>query len=213
MRRRLSYSNVAATLALVFAMSGGAVAATHYAISSTKQISPKVLKSLKGKNGAKGAAGAAGAKGATGAAGPTGKEGKEGAQGIPGPFPTTLPHGVTITGNYALVGGASIGGTGNDWGASEISFPYPLASPPTAKVVLQGGPAQEGCSGTLENPTAASGTLCVYEGQHSGVTTGFPTVCGPVNCSSVSTTGGWVRAFAVANNTRWFDAGTWAVTG
>ena len=52
MRRRLSYANVTATLALVFAMSGGALAANHYLINSTKQISPKVLKKLTGKPGA-----------------------------------------------------------------------------------------------------------------------------------------------------------------
>lgn len=46
MRHRLSYANVAATLALVFSMSGGALAATHYLINSTKQINPKVLKKL-----------------------------------------------------------------------------------------------------------------------------------------------------------------------
>jgi hypothetical protein len=46
MRRHLTYANVAATLALVFSMSGGALAAKHYLIDSTKQINPKVLKSL-----------------------------------------------------------------------------------------------------------------------------------------------------------------------
>jgi len=48
MRRRFSYANVAATLALVFSMSGGALAANHYLINSTKQIKPSVLKKLKG---------------------------------------------------------------------------------------------------------------------------------------------------------------------
>ncbi len=37
MRRRLSYANVTATLALVFAMSGGAMAANHYLITSTSR--------------------------------------------------------------------------------------------------------------------------------------------------------------------------------
>ncbi len=45
-RRHLSYANVTATLALVFAMTGGAFAANHYLLTSTKQISPKVLKQL-----------------------------------------------------------------------------------------------------------------------------------------------------------------------
>jgi hypothetical protein len=88
MRKRISYANVAATLALVFSMSGGALAATHYLINSTKQINPKVLKKLKGstgKAGPAGPAGSAGAAGATGKEGPTGKQGKEGPEGEEGP--------------------------------------------------------------------------------------------------------------------------------
>lgn len=50
MRRHLNYANVVATLALVFAMSGGALAAQHYLLSSPKQISPKVLRSLASAN-------------------------------------------------------------------------------------------------------------------------------------------------------------------
>src|SRR5438876_8031642 len=46
-RMRLTYANVAATLALVFSMTGGALAAKHYLINSTSQINPKVLKKLK----------------------------------------------------------------------------------------------------------------------------------------------------------------------
>ncbi|MGH2879601.1 MAG: hypothetical protein ACRDK4_08360, partial [Solirubrobacteraceae bacterium] len=57
------------TLALVFAMTGGAYAAKKYLITNTKQISPKVLKQLKG---------------AKGPAGPAGPEGKAGAPGSPG---------------------------------------------------------------------------------------------------------------------------------
>jgi hypothetical protein len=86
-RRRLSYANVTATLALVFSLTGGALAAQHYLITSTKQISPKVLKSLKGargKAGPAGAPGAAGAAGAQGAAGPAGLAGAAGAAGAPG---------------------------------------------------------------------------------------------------------------------------------
>ncbi len=74
--RRLTYANVVATLALVFSMSGAAVAANHYLITSTKQISPKVLKSLKGSNGRNGAAGPAGPAGTNGAAGAPGAPGE-----------------------------------------------------------------------------------------------------------------------------------------
>jgi Collagen triple helix repeat (20 copies) len=90
-RKRLTYANVAMTLALVFAMTGGAYAAKHYLITSTKQISPKVLTALKGKTGPAGKdgaqgpagpAGLAGSKGENGAAGLEGKEGKEGKAGV-----------------------------------------------------------------------------------------------------------------------------------
>jgi hypothetical protein len=81
MRKRLSYANVTATLALVFAMSGGAMAANHYLINSTKQINPKVLKKLTGKTGATGATGATGSTGAGGPQGPQGPKGTEGAKG------------------------------------------------------------------------------------------------------------------------------------
>ena len=74
-RRRLSYTNVLMTLALVFAMSGGAYAAGRYVITSTKQIKPSVLKQLQGKAGPAGADGAAGQTGATGAKGETGAKG------------------------------------------------------------------------------------------------------------------------------------------
>lgn len=92
MRKRLSYANVTATLALVFAMSGGAMAANSYLINSTKQINPKVLKKLTGKPGKTGKAGPAGSTGATGAQGPGGKEGSPGKEGPPGPAGTAVAY-------------------------------------------------------------------------------------------------------------------------
>jgi len=104
-RRRFTYANVAATLALVFSMSGGALAATHYLINSTNQINPKVLKALKadasrthsdpvkavpgprgatGASGKTGGTGRTGATGAAGAAGPQGSKGLQGERGQPG---------------------------------------------------------------------------------------------------------------------------------
>ena len=74
-RRRLTYANVVATLALLFAMSGGALAASHYLITSTSQISPTVLKQLRGRAGPKGP------KGANGVQGPAGSPGAQGPAG------------------------------------------------------------------------------------------------------------------------------------
>lgn len=84
-RKRLTYANVVATLALVFAMSGGALAASKYLITSTKQISPKVIKSLKGKAGQAGKQGPAGPTGPAGKDGQKGEKGERGERGEAGP--------------------------------------------------------------------------------------------------------------------------------
>jgi hypothetical protein len=83
-RKRISYANVAMTFALVFAMTGGAYAAGKYLVTSTKQISPKVLSALKGKTGSVGPAGPTGPVGPIGATGPTGPKGDTGLAGETG---------------------------------------------------------------------------------------------------------------------------------
>lgn len=115
--RHLSYANVVATLALVFAMSGGALAAKHYLINSTRQINPKVLKKLRGNAGKSGAPGQAGATGQPGA---TGHEGARGPSDVyevelGTSAPTLAGHTRTLTltnlpaGTYAISGTAFIG--------------------------------------------------------------------------------------------------------
>lgn len=95
-RRRMTYANVAVTLALLFAMSGGAYAASRYVVTSTKQIKPSVLKQLQGKagaNGAQGPSGPAGPQGPAGAQGPAGSNGTNGANGANGQSVTSAEFG------------------------------------------------------------------------------------------------------------------------
>jgi len=177
LRRRLTYSNVVATLALVFAMSGGALAASKFLITSTKQIKPSVLASLKGKAGANGAAGAqgpagpvgpaggvgpqgpAGTPGTNGNPGPEGKEGKAGKNGTNGkegsPWAAngTLPVGSTETGAWAI--GEVPGTTGEVLGLSRqrtaISFTIPLAESisESKEHIFEGETIPPGCTGTV----------------------------------------------------------------
>jgi len=101
-RRHLSYSNVAATMALVLAMGGSAVAASHYLLNSLKQINPKVEKALKGKTGA---AGPAGKEGPQGKEGTAGKEGKAGPQG-PGASQLNVNVPASTSATFSKVGSA-----------------------------------------------------------------------------------------------------------
>jgi hypothetical protein len=171
--RRLSYANIVATLALVFSMSGGALAASHYLVTSTKQIKPSVLKALKvrgktgpagpaGPAGVAGVAGVAGKEGAAGKQGPTGKEGSEGKQGKEGPLVAILPSGKTETGTFYASQYRPSGAGGTAYAIGSISYQFPLASEPETEVIQEGQAGTAHCPGSPAEPTAAKGYLCVY---------------------------------------------------
>ena len=151
-RKRVTPATVIATLALVMAMTGGAYAAGKYMITSTRQISPKVLKSLIGKTGPAGKNGVPGATGPAGATGAAGPQGPAGATGPRGPAGTSGEKGATgekgekgakgangtngaIHPGETLPSGASETGVWADSAAvgtqqpAQISFPIPLAEP------------------------------------------------------------------------------------
>ena len=150
--RILSYANVTATLALVFAMSGGALAAKHYLIKSTGQISPKVLKKLKGNTGKTGPGGAQGATGATGAKGETGPKGEAGLSAL-----ATLPSGATESGTF----GFRHHELAEEFVAEPITFPVPLSSRIATSHIIYTNAATpvEHCPGPRH---ADPGYLCFY---------------------------------------------------
>jgi hypothetical protein len=108
----LSPTTVIATLALVFAMTGGAYAAKKYLITSTKQISPSVLKALQGKAGPAGANGAAGVQGPAGAVGAKGENGAAGSAGPQGPAGPVGPAG--SAGAQGVTGAAGAAGAAGE---------------------------------------------------------------------------------------------------
>jgi Collagen triple helix repeat (20 copies) len=204
-RRRIHVSpaTAIATLALVFAMTGGAYAAKHYLITSTKQISPKVLKALKGKAGANGAQGPAGAAGAAGPQGPGGAAGAKGETGAPGGkggqgekgdpgttgFTKTLPKGETLKGDWGLTQTVSESGFGGIV-VSSVSFGIPLAEAPVPNYIrVNEGQGQSkeklpaGCTGNVQNPGAKKGNLCVFAQTETDTETEIGSLIFPKICS------------------------------
>lgn len=202
-RSHISYANVAVTLALVFAMGGGAYAAGRTIITSIKQIKPSVVKQLKGARGPKGPAGPTGATGpagpvgATGATGATGqagvgkegsvgKEGPQGSEGSPWTLGGTVPTGKMLSGDWTL-SGFSHGGGIFAGGAqfTTISFALPLEKAPAVAFIKAPTEAEEennefpvppaGCKGNVEKPEAESGHLCIFA--RVEVNAEGPTIC------------------------------------
>lgn len=93
--------------------------------------------------------------------------------------------------------------------AGEISFPVPLKTAPTAHFIPVGGPVPAGCSGTVENPGASPGHLCVF--QESGYNISSTVMSGPNDFSSSSRHGAILLTFS-AGAGRFSNAGRWAVT-
>lgn len=230
--RRLTYANVAVTVAVVFAMSGGAYAASKVLITSTKQIKPSVLKQLKGKAGPQGVAGAAGPQGPAGSKGETGapgaagkeglqgkegkegkegvqgKEGKEGIEGSPWTANGTLPEGQVLKGYWAGTGfgEAAYPEPGVGQALAAVSFALPLSSSPTPHYIKEEETPPAGCTGNVHEPGAEPGNLCVFA--ESEVNVGAGGVDKP-KLNEVSSIGFVVGALTAAKGRIAFD-GSWA---
>jgi hypothetical protein len=190
LRNRFGIPGVIAVVALVFAMMGGAYAASGGLSAKQKKEVKSIAKQFAGKPGAKGDTGAAGAKGDSGAAGAKGDSGAQGERGEPGPrgergeagetgFTETLPSGETETGTYAFASGSA------GLLPVSISFTIPLEAPLSGDQVhfirtdgeevgkLGGGLEEEEvqpptqCLGSASEPSAEPGNLCVYAANQS----------------------------------------------
>lgn len=174
---------VVAIVALVAALSGAAIAAGGLSRSQEKQIKKIVKKEVKkeakkhpGPQGPAGPAGAAGAKGATGAQGVQGNPGTPGKDGEDGVCSISLPECVlpsnaTVTGNWSWStqpGAATFGGV-----FATISFPLKYGESdgevPTIEF-HESGDTSENCEGSMTEPIADPGFLCIYTGglEHAG---------------------------------------------
>jgi hypothetical protein len=142
---------IVGVLALVLALVGGAWAASGGLSAQQKKEVKKIAHAFAGKPGAPGANGKDGAPGAPGSQGPPGP---------PGPLLETLESGQAMSGFWNYFNPEANGETLN------LSYPFRLAAPiPTENIVLlapEEGETAE-CPGTVEEPKAAKGELCLYQ--------------------------------------------------
>jgi hypothetical protein len=159
-----------------------------------------------GVTGATGITGATGADGATGPTGATGVDGITGPTGATGPVGITLPAGETLQGSYAVDFYASVAG---EESFSAVTFPLKLASAPTPHFIVSGTTPE--CPGTLINPQAAPGHLCVYEGPAFRMTSQRIVAASSGNGNEADPFGFIVDMVSTDDGLS-FSYGTWAVT-
>jgi hypothetical protein len=164
-RGRFGVSGILAVIALVFAMLGGAYAASGFTKAQEKFIvkTAKKYAGKPGKAGPVGPAGSTGSKGATGSEGPMGPEGPEGEPWTAG---GTLPPGATEVGTWQLQENTF------ESGNAMLSFPIPLSEADaehistTASAHIMNTEAASppnGCTGgSPAEPKADPGNICLY---------------------------------------------------
>jgi hypothetical protein len=112
----------------------------------------------------------------------------------------SLPRRKTITGTYYMLepeGDTAYVGV-------PVSFGWKLSAVPANRVVIpEGGPSTAGCPGTVDNPKAAPGYLCAYQGDSANVSA--------VDWDETYRTGSGIYMLAAGPGYT-FAYGTWAVT-
>jgi hypothetical protein len=111
LRNRFGIPGVISVIALVFAMFGGAYAASNSSGGGKATASAKAKKGPKGPKGAKGDTGAQGPAGPVGPAGPAGAKGDAGGAGAPGVGVTSTESANAIDGHCTGTGTSGKGGS------------------------------------------------------------------------------------------------------
>lgn len=215
-RSCLTYANVMATVAVFIALGGSSYAALRITSRNVPKdaLTGADIKNLTGKDVRNNSLDnrdvknllARDFKAGQLPAGPQGAKGDKGATGDPGPLVETLPSGRTLRGSF---------NTGHDASAASqraegaISYPFPLASSPEAHVIQPGGTPPAQCPGTVANPQAVPGHLCVFVSGKNG--SGSVASYGTVDGSSNYRYGAGIYLFSQSAELAeaW---GTWAVT-
>ena len=151
-----------------------------------------------------------GLRGSQGPQGVPGSHGPKGDQGPAGPLTTTVPSGQTLRGWFNF---DTVAASANQINGGSIPFGFAVATAPTVQIIPVAGPTTAQCAGSVANPTAAPGFLCVYESSLTNVSSFV--LCSSAKCSSTTPTADPFGAEVFVNATaagRFFVDGTWAVT-
>ncbi|MCB8969982.1 MAG: hypothetical protein M9964_11830 [Solirubrobacterales bacterium] len=205
-RYRPSPALLVSVVALVVACAGTALAGNLITGKDIKNgsIKPKDL-----SKAAKAAlTGPQGPRGEQGAPGKDGEDGQDGQSAFGG---GTIPSGTTITGAWGGRYIAAIAGTQENSYLLTYSFPLPAPVKLTDADVQFGantagpvGDADPACDGTLANPTAPAGKVCIYSNDGANGTRSNSTLTGfKLTAAGVAT-----DADAYGFTVRMVDAGT-----
>ena len=166
LRPRLTYANVMATIAVFIALGGASYAAIKLPKNSVgaKQLKKNSVTSAKVTNNSLQAVDFRKDQLPKGEQGP---KGDKGPRGEPGPLAETLPSGKTERGFYGFASNRAEGSNIYE-PATSISYPIPLTFSPAIHEVPEFGSPTAECPGNEEEPTAAPGNLCIYEGRADG---------------------------------------------
>jgi hypothetical protein len=120
-----------------------------------------------------------------------------------------VPPGTTITGSYFVAFHAA---AANDTGVTSLSFGYALDGPPAQQLVRAGQSPTTACPGSVTDPQAQPGYLCVYESASMNAGTVCVTSSVPFyDCDSADPFGAGVWVQSAAAGETWTN-GVWALT-
>jgi hypothetical protein len=215
--RRLLSGRLALVVAFAagLAIAGAATAGAKGLLVSGKQIKNGTVAAQDLTPGLRRLIRAPGPRGPQGRQGPQGAQGPQGPQGQAGFASTTLPAGQTLRGVF------NMDATGAAAGASQgegISFALSLRAAPALVIRPTDAPPTQECPGSVANPQAAAGVLCVYINGASNLETtpnfpaGVRVLDFPDQDPGASVFGAEMYVFSQAAG-RFFADGTWAVTG
>jgi Collagen triple helix repeat (20 copies) len=187
------------------------------------KIKPSTRRILKGAKGARGAEGPRGPQGPQGPQGSQGQQGPKGEQGTPGTsvFSSSIPSGQTVTGAW---GGRYIAPQLAFNNSYLLTVGFPVKAPaPLADTDVNAAPdpaagdPDSSCTGSVNNPTAPAGKVCLYVGHAANASvTGFRlTIPGTGGTQPGDAYGFTVRVLdtgTVGNTATTWAQGTWAYT-